>query len=30
VAAIQIRLDGGLSNSLADLHKGRQATRKTG
>ena len=30
VAAIQIRLDGGLRNSLADLHKGRQASRKTG
>ena len=36
VAAIQIRLDGGLGNSLADLRKApseteaRQTTRKTG
>ena len=30
VAAIQIRLDGGLRNSRADLHKDRQASRKTG
>jgi Domain of unknown function (DUF4383) len=30
VAAIQIRLDGGLRNSLSDLHKGHQASRKTG
>ena len=30
VAAIQIHLDGGLRNSLADLHKDRQTTRKIG
>jgi hypothetical protein len=30
VAAIQIRIDGGLRNSLADLHKHPQSTRKTG
>ena len=30
VAAIQIRLDGGLRNSLADLHKEGQTTRNTG
>jgi len=30
VALIQIRLDGGLRNSLADLHAVDQTTRKTG
>lgn len=30
VAVIQIRMDGGLKNSLADLHRADQATRKTG
>ncbi len=30
VAAIQIRIDGGLKNSLADLHREPQSTRKTG
>ena len=30
VAGIQIRLDGGLKNSLADLHQDRQESRKTG
>ena len=30
VAVIQIRLDGGLRNSLADLHTVGQTTRKTG
>jgi hypothetical protein len=29
VAVIQIRLDGGLRNSLADLHRVDHATRKT-
>jgi hypothetical protein len=30
VALIQIRLDGGWANSLADLHRVDQTTRKTG
>lgn len=30
VALIQIRLDGGLKNTLADLHRVDQPTRKTG
>jgi hypothetical protein len=30
VALIQIKMDGGLRNSLADLHKDDQANRKTG
>jgi hypothetical protein len=28
VAAIQIRIDGGLANSLADLHRQPQTTRE--
>ncbi len=30
VALIQIRLDGGLKNSLADLHAPAESTRNTG
>ena len=30
VAGIQIRIDGGLKNSLADLHRDGQESRKTG
>jgi hypothetical protein len=30
VALIQIRLDGGLQNSLADLHRVEQTSRNTG